>query len=236
MVALDGIDLSAESATILAVLGPNGAGKTTAVRILTTLLLPDGGRAEVAGFDVVRDAVRLRSVIGLAGQNAAVDPHLTGRENLELVGRLYHLPQQEARRRREFIETQLRFNDSLLAEARGALGAFRAQAPGLAGERSLEPDHGRDALGRFGRVAVAPRAVVTGRPALGHGLLAHLLQLVGRTITIVSMSPRQHLAEIRVTGSLVELLLEGDAFRPVFLLIVLQLLGNMRNAQPLGGH
>jgi ABC-2 type transport system ATP-binding protein len=101
--ALDGIDLSVAPATILALLGPNGAGKTTAVRILTTLLEPDSGRAEVAGHDVVKDAVRLRFVIGLAGQNAAVDPHLTGRENLELVGRLYHLPQHEARRRADDV-------------------------------------------------------------------------------------------------------------------------------------
>ena len=71
-------------------LGPNGAGKTTTVRILTTLLDPDAGRGEVAGLDVVRDAERLRT-IGLAGQNAAVDENLTGRENLEMVGRLYHL-------------------------------------------------------------------------------------------------------------------------------------------------
>ena len=81
--ALDGIDLSVPPATILALLGPNGAGKTTAVRILTTLIEPDGGRAEVAGYDVVRDAVPLRFVIGLAGQNAAVDEHLTGFENLD---------------------------------------------------------------------------------------------------------------------------------------------------------
>jgi ABC-2 type transport system ATP-binding protein len=101
--ALDGIHLSVPPATILALLGPNGAGKTTAVRILTTLLEPDAGRAEVAGHDVVKDAVRLRFVIGLAGQNAAVDPHLTGRENLELVGRLYHLPHEEARRRADEV-------------------------------------------------------------------------------------------------------------------------------------
>jgi ABC-2 type transport system ATP-binding protein len=101
--ALDGIDLAVAPATILALLGPNGAGKTTAVRILTTLLEPDAGRAEVAGHDVVKDAVPLRFVIGLAGQNAAVDPHLTGRENLELVGRLYHLAHEEARRRADEV-------------------------------------------------------------------------------------------------------------------------------------
>ena len=97
--ALDGIDLTVPEGTVFALLGPNGAGKTTVVRILTTLLTPDAGHAEVVGLDVVRDADRLRSVIGLAGQNAAVDEILTGRENLELVGQLYHLGRAESRRR-----------------------------------------------------------------------------------------------------------------------------------------
>jgi len=97
--ALDGLDLIAEEGTVLGLLGPNGAGKTTAVRILTTLLKPDAGRAEVAGLDVVKDADALRARIGLAGQYAAVDEYLTGYENLEMVGRLYHLQGKVARRR-----------------------------------------------------------------------------------------------------------------------------------------
>ena len=97
--ALAGLDLAAEPGTVLGVLGPNGAGKTTAVRILTTLLRPDGGHAEVAGLDVVKQPDLLRSRIGLAGQYAAVDEYLTGRENLEMFGRLYHLPRKAARRR-----------------------------------------------------------------------------------------------------------------------------------------
>jgi ABC-2 type transport system ATP-binding protein len=97
--ALKGVDLEVQKGTVLGLLGPNGAGKTTAVRILTTLLAPTGGRAEVDGLDVVRDAEELRFRIGLAGQSAAVDENLTGLENLELVGRLYHLPKAEARRR-----------------------------------------------------------------------------------------------------------------------------------------
>ena len=103
--ALKGVDLEVEKGTVFGLLGPNGAGKTTAVRILATLLLPDGGRAEVDGLDVVRDAEELRFRIGLAGQSAAVDENLTGLENLELVGRLYGLPRDEAKRRsKEILE------------------------------------------------------------------------------------------------------------------------------------
>jgi ABC-2 type transport system ATP-binding protein len=101
--ALRGVDLKVFPGTVFGLLGPNGAGKTTTVRILTTLLHPDDGRAEVAGYDVVRDAEPLRHVIGLAGQYAAIDENLTGLENLEMVGRLYHLPPDEARRRAEAV-------------------------------------------------------------------------------------------------------------------------------------
>ena len=103
--ALRGVDLRVEPGAVFGLLGPNGAGKTTAVRILTTLLHPDGGRATVVGRDVVRDAAELRALIGLAGQYAAVDENLTGFENLQMVGRLYHLPAEEARRRsRDVLE------------------------------------------------------------------------------------------------------------------------------------
>jgi len=97
--ALDGFDLTVSSGTVHGLLGPNGAGKTTAVRILTTLLHADGGRAEVAGFDVARHAEQVRYRIGLLGQQAAVDEILSGRQNLEMFGRLYHLPAKVAKRR-----------------------------------------------------------------------------------------------------------------------------------------
>jgi ABC-2 type transport system ATP-binding protein len=99
VVALDGVDLQAETGIVLGLLGPNGAGKTTAVRILTTLLVPDEGTARVAGVDVLRQPTRLRERVGLAGQYAAVDENLTGFENLEMVGRLYHLSRGDARGR-----------------------------------------------------------------------------------------------------------------------------------------
>jgi ABC-2 type transport system ATP-binding protein len=103
ILALDGLDLSAEQGSVLALLGPNGSGKTTTVRILTTLLKPDSGQAKVAGLDVVIDARKVRSCIGMAGQFAAVDEMLTGYENLQMFGRLYHLSITSARRRARLL-------------------------------------------------------------------------------------------------------------------------------------
>ena len=94
VVALDGIDFQVTTGTVFGLLGPNGAGKTTAIRVLTTILPPDGGRAEVLGHDVAQSPEAVRYRIGLAGQHAAVDPNLTGRENLRLVGRLAQLPRR----------------------------------------------------------------------------------------------------------------------------------------------
>src|SRR5438874_2891601 len=97
--ALDGLDLEVPEGTVLGLLGPNGAGKTTCVRILATLLKPDKGRAAIRGVDVARHPQEVRRMIGLSGQYAAVDEYLTGFENLEMIGRLYHLGRRESRAR-----------------------------------------------------------------------------------------------------------------------------------------
>jgi ABC-2 type transport system ATP-binding protein len=110
--ALGGVSFHVDQGTVLGLLGPNGAGKSTSVRILTTLMRPDGGHASVAGFDVVSRAQQVRSVIGLAGQYAAVDELLTGRENLELVGLWYHLPKREYRRRAQETLERLSLTDA----------------------------------------------------------------------------------------------------------------------------
>ncbi|MEX2554858.1 MAG: ATP-binding cassette domain-containing protein [Actinomycetota bacterium] len=99
VVALDGISLQVPTGTVFGLLGPNGAGKTTAVRVLTTLIHPDRGRASVLGHDVVKEAGAVRRSIGLAGQFAAVDGNLTGRENLRLIGKLTHIPKEQIRAR-----------------------------------------------------------------------------------------------------------------------------------------
>jgi ABC-2 type transport system ATP-binding protein len=97
--ALNGLDLTVEKGTVMGILGPNSSGKTTTVRILTTLLLPDSGHAEVAGLDVIKYASKVRTLLGLAGQYAAIDEILTGYENLKMFGQLYHLSGAMAKQR-----------------------------------------------------------------------------------------------------------------------------------------
>src|ERR1700704_929046 len=123
--ALRGIDLSVPHGTVLGVLGPNGAGKPTAVRILTTLLLPDAGRALVEGRDVVREAAAVRRSIGLAGQSAAIQEELTGRENLELIGRLYHLSWPQARSRATELLDQFDLMDAADRSAKNFSGGMQ---------------------------------------------------------------------------------------------------------------
>lgn len=154
--ALDGVDLVADSGAILALLGPNGAGKTTLIRILTTLLLPDSGNAKVAGFDVIRDAQKLRSIIGLTGQYAAVDENLTGAENLELVGNLYHLGKDVTRKRTGELLESFGLKDAEKRMVKTYSGGMRRRldlAASLIGEPQVlfldEPTTGLDPVGRI---------------------------------------------------------------------------------------
>lgn len=123
--ALRGLDLSVPRGTVCGVLGPNGAGKTTAVRILATLSDPDAGHARIAGYDVVREAGKVRSRIGLAGQHAAVDEKLTGRGNLRMFGRLSHLSRSEARRRADELLDRFGLMDAADRPVAGYSGGMR---------------------------------------------------------------------------------------------------------------
>jgi ABC-2 type transport system ATP-binding protein len=123
--ALDGVSLTVAEGTVLGLLGPNGAGKTTVVRILSTLLTADGGRAEVVGLDVAREADAVRAAIGLTGQYAAVDEYLTGYENLEMVGRLYRLPKREARKRAGDLLERFDLTDAADRPAKTYSGGMR---------------------------------------------------------------------------------------------------------------
>jgi ABC-2 type transport system ATP-binding protein len=154
--ALDGLDLTVAEGSVLGLLGPNGAGKTTTVRILATLLRPDAGRATVAGFDVVRQAQQLRSVIGLSGQYAAVDENLTGRENLFMFGRLYQLSKSEARRRGDELLEQFDLADAADRPVKTYSGGMRRRldlASALTGRPRLlfldEPTTGLDPRSRL---------------------------------------------------------------------------------------
>lgn len=138
LVALDGLDLAVPEGTVTALLGPNGSGKTTTVRVLTTLLTPDAGRATVAGIDVLREPQRLRAHIGASGQYAAVDEYLTGFENLEMVGRLYHLGIQRSKQRARELLERFRLSEAADRPVKGYSGGMRRRLD-LAGALVANP-------------------------------------------------------------------------------------------------
>ncbi|GGO20928.1 ATP-binding cassette domain-containing protein [Microbispora bryophytorum] len=153
--ALDGVDLEVPQGRLLGVLGPNGAGKTTAVRILATLVRPDGGGARVSGFDVVRQAHQVRSLIGLTGQYAAVDDALTGVENLMMIGRLLGLTRADARRRADGLLDRFALTDAGGRAAKTYSGGMRRRldlAASLVGRPRVlfldEPTSGLDPRSR----------------------------------------------------------------------------------------
>ena len=170
--ALRGIDLAVPRGTVLGVLGPNGAGKTTAVRILTTLLLPDKGRALVDGRDVVRQAAAVRRSIGLSGQSAAIQEELTGRENLELIGRLFHLSRPESRSRAAQLLEQFDLVDAANRPAKTYSGGMQRRldlAASLVGRPQVlfldEPTTGLDPRSRLGMWDII-RSLVEGGTSL----------------------------------------------------------------------
>lgn len=126
--ALDGLDLAVEEGTVRGLLGPNGAGKTTCVKVLTTLIRPTSGTATVAGLDVVRQAARVREVIGASGQYATIDEDLSARENLMLIGRLFHLGDRTARTRADELLELFNLTDAADRPVKGFSGGMRRRA------------------------------------------------------------------------------------------------------------
>jgi ABC-2 type transport system ATP-binding protein len=171
--ALDGLDIRVPEGTVLGLLGPNGAGKTTCVRILTTLLRPDRGKVTVGGIDVLAHPQQVRKIIGLSGQNAAVDEYLTGYENLEMIGRLYHLGKARSQvRARELVERfdltdaanrPVKTYSGGMRRRLDLAGALGAAPPGIFLD---EPTTGLDPRGRLGMWEVISERVREGTTLL----------------------------------------------------------------------
>ena len=171
--ALNGIDLDVEQGQVVGLLGPNGSGKTTTVRILSTLLRPDAGTATVGGHDVVNEPDAVRQLIGLTGQYAAVDQYLTGRENLELFGRLFHLSKNEAKNRADELLHRFDLSDAADRGIKGYSGGMRRRldlAASLIGNPSVlfldEPTTGLDPRSRQGMWEVIENLVSEGTTVL----------------------------------------------------------------------
>jgi ABC-2 type transport system ATP-binding protein len=221
--ALCSVDFSAPTGGVIGLLGPNGAGKTTIVRILATLLEPDKGTARVAGLDAVKDAAKLRSKIGLAGQYAAVDENLTGFENLEMVGRLYHMRKADARARATELLDHFDLSEAAKRPAKTYSGGMRRRldlAAALVFRPPVlfldEPTTGLDPRSRFGlwetiekRAAAGATVLLTTQYLEEADRLADQIVVIDRG-TVIAAGTSDELKD-RVGGERLEVQLENPA-------------------------
>ena len=225
--ALDGVDLHVPQGSIVGLLGPNGAGKTTAVRVLTTLLRPDAGSASVGGFDVVRQPDEVRKLIGLSGQYAAVDEYLTGRENLDMVGRLYHLSSKDSRNRAGELLDRFDLSDAADRPAKTYSGGMRRRldlAASLVARPQVvvldEPTTGLDPRSRLGMWDVIRELVSDGATVLlttqyleEADLLASSIVVIDHGVVIARGAPDD--LKSQVGGERVELVVRDPETLPV---------------------
>ena len=227
LVALDGISFRVPAGSVLGLLGPNGAGKTTAVRVLTTIIRPDSGRAWVLGHDVVREAASVRHSIGLAGQYAAVDGNLTGRENLRLIGRLTHLPRRQIAARADELLERFELAEAADRVVRTYSGGMRRRldlAAALVHQPPVlfldEPTTGLDPHGRLELWDIIRELVADGTTVLlttqyldEADRLAHRIVVVDRGQIIAEGSPAELKARVGSTVIEIELANEAEALR-----------------------